>query len=50
MTRKRPGVHPRRKPQREHDYSDCTRKQEGAFAFLILFIPTAIVLLMGVGM
>lgn len=47
---RRPGGYPRRKPQREHDYSNDTRKAEGAFAFLILFIPTAVTLLMGVGM
>ena len=45
----RPGLRPRRKPHRKYDYSDCTRKEEGALVFLFLS-PFIAIVLMGVGM
>lgn len=47
--RKRPGDYPRRKPHRTRDYSDCTRKEEGALVFVFM-APLIVAVLMGVGM
>lgn len=46
---KRPGGYPRRKPHREHGYSDDSRKLEGAVVAMC-FVPIIIAMLMGVGM
>lgn len=46
---KRPGGYPRRKPHREHGYSDDTRRIEGAVVAMC-FVPIVIAMLMGVGM
>ena len=45
---KRPGGYPRRKPHREHGYSDDSRRIEGAIVFLCLWPMLAVVVMAGV--